>query len=1358
MAVDRNSIPKDLRPLNLNRMAPDDTPISESFHHSPRFRPVFYPTSVAVSSNPAWAPHPSAAAGTCNAPPADLPGDDAGEDLPPSKKIKMLCSFGGKILPRPSDGVLRYVGGQTRIISIRRDVGFHDLAQKMADICGQSVVIKYQLPDEDLDALVSVSCAEDLDNMMEEYEKLIEGSSDGSAKLRMFLFLASELDQSGVMQFGDLSDNGQRYVDAVNGITESVGCGFKRKESVASASSTQNSEGPGGVGEAMDSSGIGDGDGASSSHTVLSPTGIVTSPDSARLTYVPPSTMVFAESLPLNLPPISTRSAEPESERSVPAAMGQPVSAFDMQPAVGDLRPATMYQTYVDSHQEAGSYQQNPSQIGCPGTQPLPVAGSIYGRPEHLQQLPSHPLVPAVQVATTSSSPRVKPNGGAQFVQVQQMRVDPYLEESPFGTRVVHLPSDQSYKAFQQQSQSQPPVPLPGQTVERYGWRVVPPPEHLICTDGWVTHQQGGMPLSEKMVHLEDCYMCQKAIPHAHSDTLLQEQGNNAGLFKSVSDTNAVFQSHRSDESMRPRPPPHRVVVTSALAEGAMTERQDDHALGAEVTNLGFQGAGIRPRFMGHIDPTSHELASPQLGLYGLSQVPDGHHDSASRTMLLPSSVINFSDGQTAYGMFVGNLPQSHPDDALQQPSTQLQYRTVGIDIPPVRTLPFQTSETPVRDAATEYPCKHPGFVPKEGIADSCFSCDHLRPIDGRMEAFRINPPEISGTSEQYRSHIKPNVAAPKDLRPETTVLSVENGMRVTEPFTQSNAFMKTVAVPDGNYHKQIDGLPSSLEINSLHDFQPMESSQVSPTLVNPGPYPLLKVAVEPSIPSEMWHGAPTSSFFDPTIPIGEWKDEAQRFHTRRVFNEVPANCNAPFPVSDASTGSGVAGDSRDPATSNTLFSNQDPWNLQHDTHFPPPKPVRVASKEALAPRDSSGENHLGTNGNLRTMRLEDGGYQQQSDGLNKDSFPDLGRSSKGSAEEQIKQELQAVAEGVAASVFQTSTSPESVLSGCKMNEQLTAEVNVDGELHESDLAPQNSVTQIIKNNDLEELRELGSGTFGTVYHGKWRGTDVAIKRINDRCFAGKPSEQDRLRADFWNEACKLADLHHPNVVAFYGVVLDGPGGSVATVTEYMVNGSLRNALQRNDRTLDRRKRLLIAMDVAFGMEYLHGKNIVHFDLKSDNLLVNLRDPQRPICKVGDLGLSKVKCQTLISGGVRGTLPWMAPELLNGSSNLVSEKVDVFSFGIVMWELLTGEEPYADLHYGAIIGGIVSNTLRPLVPESCDPEWRSLMERCWSSEPSERPSFTEIADTLRSMAASLPPKGKSQQQQQHTPVQAQSPK
>lgn len=125
---------------------------------------------------------------------ADYGSEEGGDDSVSGKKVKFLCSFGGRILPRPSDGVLRYVGGQTRIISVRRDVSFNEVMQKMADACGQPVVTKYQLPDEDLDALVSVSCPDDLDNMMDEYEKLVERSCDGSAKLRVFLFSATELD------------------------------------------------------------------------------------------------------------------------------------------------------------------------------------------------------------------------------------------------------------------------------------------------------------------------------------------------------------------------------------------------------------------------------------------------------------------------------------------------------------------------------------------------------------------------------------------------------------------------------------------------------------------------------------------------------------------------------------------------------------------------------------------------------------------------------------------------------------------------------------------------------------------------------------------------------------------------------------------------------------------------------------------------------------------------------------------------------------------------------------------------------------------------------------------------------------
>ncbi|XVF29173.1 hypothetical protein REPUB_Repub15cG0097200 [Reevesia pubescens] len=299
---------------------------------------------------------------------------------------------------------------------------------------------------------------------------------------------------------------------------------------------------------------------------------------------------------------------------------------------------------------------------------------------------------------------------------------------------------------------------------------------------------------------------------------------------------------------------------------------------------------------------------------------------------------------------------------------------------------------------------------------------------------------------------------------------------------------------------------------------------------------------------------------------------------------------------------------------------------------------------------------------------------------------------------------------------------------------------------------------QIIRDVDVEELQELGWGTFGIVYYAKWRGTDVAFKRIKESCFSGRSSEQERLTNELWREARILSKLHHPNVVAFYGVITDGPEGTMATVTEYTVNGSLRNALLKKDRALDHRRKLVNALDAAFGMEYLHLKNIVHFDLECDNLFVNLRDPQRPICKVRDFGLSRIKRNTLVSGGLRGTLPWMAPELLNGSSIRGSEKVDVFSFGIALWEILTGEEPFCTylillkafipfatllhlfFYVVSFLHGIVNNTLRPPIPENCDPEWRKLMEECWSFDPVARPSFTEMANRLRIMSVALQPK------------------
>nr|POE70211.1 serine/threonine-protein kinase ctr1 [Quercus suber] len=1260
----------------------------------------------------------------------DQVSDEGGDDSVSGKKVKFLCSFGGKILPRPSDGMLRYVGGQTRIISVRRDVSFSELMQKMADTYGQPVAIKYQLPDEDLDALVSVSCPEDLDNMMDEFEKLVERSSDGSAKLRLFLFSASELDPSGIVQLGDLLDSGQRYVDAVNGLTDGVGGGITRKESMASASSTQNSDFSGT--EAVDSLGPGQGDvNGPSSTGMLSPRGnLATSNDTApRLMCVDPNPALYtdASTVPLGIPvaksgPPQTSSSQPEVEleRSMPITVSQP--QLGLQQTGMDIPTSGTYlQAYVDPRQEVmkhADYLQLRPQMGFPNHQLLGTSGSLYTH-QHFRDgtggITPHQYVPAVHMTMTPASSHVsiRPNMIQPMMQPQQTRLDHYADETKFGPRVVQVPIERSYNTYQVQAPS---------AIAGYGWHQVPVPEHVIFSDGLVPHQQ-------------------------------DQRDSGASC---VSTSNSIHHSLCLEENMRAQPM-NRVMVTGALGEGIVDQK-----------------VGAQPMVLGQVDT---QVGITQSDTTAFTQSPETQNEN-ERTILqkaddldkpcisAPLSVIcRTGDVQSSYVAFIGTTPQSYLDDAVQQHSVPAQYQVkkdalvnkpINGDIASAAGAPVQNSERIFQESPKEYPNKHPGILPKEDTADTYFSYDQLRPIDGRMDSLRISP------SETYNNeHIK----APLDKIRKEDSFDHKPQQVAGKELLLDNTCGKPKLVFETNHNKPSEGMPCpSTEVSYVHSSQALESYEVAQSAIwaNPESYSQSNVGIHNLDPEEIHYGNPVLSGVEPSnltdrIPApAELKDDTSRIQPKMV----PVGAEA-FPSSNNTLSSlspsGRTGDVRD--SSSSLFSNQDPWTLRHDTYFPPPRPNKVLpKKEALANRDPFGESRLGNSGELNTeVRLEDGLHQSLGN-QNKDFHSEHSRSSKGSAEEQIKQDLQAVAEGVAASVLHSATSSNPDLHDRNESEAIQDRDNQNSSVDMQRKAKAEDVKnklpdkahlglQIIKNSDLEELRELGSGTFGTVYHGKWRGTDVAIKRINDRCFAGKSSEQERMRDDFWNEAIKLADLHHPNVLAFYGVVLDGPGGSVATVTEYMVNGSLRSALQKNEKNLDKRKRLLIAMDVAFGMEYLHGKNIVHFDLKSDNLLVNLRDSHRPICKVGDLGLSKVKCQTLISGGVRGTLPWMAPELLNGSSSLVSEKVDVFSFGIVLWELLTGEEPYADLHYGAIIGGIVSNTLRPLVPESCDPDWRSLMEKCWSAEPSERPSFTEIANELRSMAAKLPPKGQNQQQQ-----------
>ncbi|XP_073136710.1 uncharacterized protein [Henckelia pumila] len=1274
MAFDQNSIPKSLRPLNIVRTMAEDPRIApsvtssgkpiEGFYSntstdlggSPGSNPVvYYPAPVpdaqfinlglnnAVPGVARWVQNvvpppfqPGVVGPTVNstigytcAPPvgtrgvgSDHTSDEGGDDSVSGRKVKFLCSFGGKILPRPSDGALRYVGGQTRIISMRRGASFGELVQKMIDICGQNVVIKYQLPDEELDALVSVSGPDDLENMMDEYEKLIERSSDGSSKLRIFLFSPSEIESPVPVHIGDFQDGGQKYVEAVNGIMDglSVAGQIARKESIESAASAQNSDLS--VTEGAESSSPAQGEAHGLPFNFgLSPMGnpVVALETNSRMTYADPNPAPHLDpsaaslSIPMAITgPMDALGPSPEQEVERPVPLTVPHSVQGM------AFPAAPYmQTYVDSHRETlnpASYLQYPSQMGFP-SQILQAMSPVYTQ----QPIPS---VALPQQYTPSMHMTMNSSAVPSLIQPRQVRVEHYPAEHAVAHRVVQLPPEHGHNLH------------PAQAPSVYNWHQISHPEQINFSEG----PPQPVLVSDVIPRFEDCYMCQKALPHAHSDTIAQEHKDFP--LSTLSDSRSVYRSLHLDDRGRAITRP---AVTGPLSEG-FTEQVATGALPRVAGNedrdresgyVQTEGSGVSRKFeeQNMEEKTNHQ--KPEIPEHSKVTFPLG---------MMATNVV-----QSPFGMLVTNAPLPMQANIVQPQRQVVQGTAVSMplnnDFVPIGCMPLQTSDDVFGVAPDHFASKLAGGNPRDDSPSSAF--DQLRQIDGRLENLHVRPSEILVDNEQVKSVAE---SRERDI--------LESQQR------------------DGG----IPWLPSRM----------------------PGDKETFTV-----------EGNNTSSMC-PSSRVGE----------------IPDN-------------------------SGSLFSNQDPWNLRLDSHFPPPRPIKII-------RENAGPGNF-LNPVIETP-VDNAAYPPRGN-LNQDFNLNHVLSDK---DELVKQELQAVAEGVVASVLHSSVpsnpnlSPNAWTDSSPMTQQNGevqppyAEMQHRDKFEEIKAKSPEKINfgfptsdckgrlQIIKNSDLEELRELGSGTFGTVYHGKWRGTDVAIKRINDRCFAGKPSEQERMRDDFWNEAIKLADLHHPNVVAFYGVVLDGPDGTVATVTEYMVNGSLRNALQKSERILDKRKRLLISMDVAFGMEYLHAKNIVHFDLKSDNLLVNLRDPHRPICKVGDLGLSKVKCQTLISGGVRGTLPWMAPELLNGSSSLVSEKVDVFSFGIVMWELLTGEEPYADLHYGAIIGGIVSNTLRPPVPEPCDPDWRDLMERCWSSEPSERPNFTEIANELRAIASKLPPKGQQQ--------------
>ncbi|CAA7399197.1 unnamed protein product [Spirodela intermedia] len=248
----------------------------------------------------------------------------------------------------------------------------------------------------------------------------------------------------------------------------------------------------------------------------------------------------------------------------------------------------------------------------------------------------------------------------------------------------------------------------------------------------------------------------------------------------------------------------------------------------------------------------------------------------------------------------------------------------------------------------------------------------------------------------------------------------------------------------------------------------------------------------------------------------------------------------------------------------------------------------------------------------------------------------------------------------------------------------------------------------------------IGLGSYGEVYRADWNGKEVAVKKFLDQDFSG-----DAL-AEFRREVRIMQRLCHPNVIHFMGAVTRPPNLSI--ISEFLPRGSLYRILHRSDCKIDEKRRIKMALDVAKGMNCLHTSTpiIVHRDLKSSNLLVD-KDWNVKVC---DFGLSRLKHNTFLSSkSTAGTPEWMAPEVLcNEPSN---EKCDVYSFGVILWELATLMMPWRGMNPMQVVGAVGFQNRRLDIPREVDPLVARIIRECWQTDPSLRPSFAQLMTALK---------------------------
>ena len=266
-----------------------------------------------------------------------------------------------------------------------------------------------------------------------------------------------------------------------------------------------------------------------------------------------------------------------------------------------------------------------------------------------------------------------------------------------------------------------------------------------------------------------------------------------------------------------------------------------------------------------------------------------------------------------------------------------------------------------------------------------------------------------------------------------------------------------------------------------------------------------------------------------------------------------------------------------------------------------------------------------------------------------------------------------------------------------------------------------------IKEEELKILELIGHGAFGEVSLGEWTPShseklEVAVKNL-------KEGISEVQKKNFLKEILIMSRMSHMNVLGICGVVDRGQELNPWIVMPYCRHGSLKTYLRDMEQLPSLKKLIYFCSDIAYGMSYLASQNIIHRDLAARNVVVDGDE----ICKVTDFGFSRQLDEDIYVSSNTQEVPvrWTAPEALNEAKHSVSS--DVWSFGVVMWEVFTKceRQPYDHLNTSNFM--ILHNLIkgeRLQAPKECPNSIASIMRACWIFKPEFRPSFDLIFSLL----------------------------